>query len=156
MNLINFSIINVSLRAVPVYRKAIGDRGGSGKSCLEPGILGTRMRIMQQEIEMDFMGSVTMSPASGSSMSCLIRGKFLRSHGYFQENKRFFYLTVPMADHGGGRSQHPPPWKSDALCISKWNSPISNEMCRFQVKYMDYQVSSFYRRPIKLDGYPCQ
>ena len=120
MNLINFSIINVSLRAVPVYRKAIGDRGGSGKSCLEPGILGTRMRIMQQEIEMDFMGSVTMSPASGSSMSCLIRGKFLRSHGYFQENKRFFLF-----DGSNGRSwgrpqpAPPPPWKSDALCISK-------------------------------------
>ena len=137
MNLINFSIINVSLRAVPVYRKAIGDRGGSGKSCLEPGILGTRMRIMQQEIEMDFMGSVTMSPASGSSMSCLIRGKFLRSHGYFQENKRFFYLTVPMADHGGGAQPAPPPHGNQMLCA------FPSEIRRFQMKCADFKWNTW-------------
>ena len=34
---------------MPVYRKAIGDRGGSGKSRVEPGtVLGTTLRSMQQ------------------------------------------------------------------------------------------------------------
>ena len=41
--------INASLWAVPVYREAIGDRGGSGKSRVEPGtVLGTTLRSMQQ------------------------------------------------------------------------------------------------------------
>ena len=41
--------INASLWAVPVYRKVIGDWGGSGKSRVEPGtVLGTTLRSMQQ------------------------------------------------------------------------------------------------------------
>ena len=64
--------INASLRAVPVYRKAVGDRGSSRKSCLEPGIdLGTRNEEYATTNETDFMGSVTMSPASGRQLICI-------------------------------------------------------------------------------------
>ena len=62
--------INASLWVVPVYRKAIGNRGGLREEpCGAWHSFGNNIEEYATTNETDFMGSVTMSPASGRQLA---------------------------------------------------------------------------------------